>query len=49
MGTKAVGGTPPTGPTVNVVLPVGVAKDLLYALNLALGGGGGKKKKKKGK
>lgn len=31
--------------TVTLVLPLGVAKDLLYALNLALGGGGGKKKK----
>jgi hypothetical protein len=46
MGTKVGGGTPPTGPTVTVVLPVAVAKDLLYSLNLALGGGGGKKKKK---
>ena len=46
MGTTVGGGTPPTGPTVTVVLPVAVAKDLLYSLNLALGGGGGKKKKK---
>jgi hypothetical protein len=30
--------------TVTLVLPLGVAKDLLFALNLALGGGGGKKK-----
>jgi hypothetical protein len=31
--------------TVTLVLPMAVAKDLLFALNLALGGGGGKKKK----
>jgi hypothetical protein len=30
--------------TVTLVLPLVVAKDLLFALNLALGGGGGKKK-----
>jgi hypothetical protein len=31
--------------TVTLVLPLAVAKDLLFALNLALGGGGGKKPK----
>ncbi len=36
------GGSPQT---VTLVLPLAVAKDLLFALNLALGGGGGKKKK----
>jgi hypothetical protein len=37
----AGGGSPQT---VTLVLPLAVAKDLLFALNLALGGGGGKKK-----
>ena len=32
--------------TVTLVLPMAVAKDLLFALNLALGGGGNGKKKK---
>jgi hypothetical protein len=36
------GGAPQT---VTLVLPMAVAKDLLFALNLALGGGGGKKPK----
>jgi hypothetical protein len=34
------------GKVVTVVLPEATAKDLLYALNIALGGGGGKKKPK---
>jgi hypothetical protein len=31
-------------PSVTLVLPMAAAKDLLVALNLALGGGGGKKR-----
>ena len=39
----AAGGLAPQ--TVTLVLPMAVAKDLLFALNLALGGGGNGKKK----